>query len=117
VWHCVRVAVTPQHFATHTGVFRPWLRAGWSHRCVPLAQPGRNRERAELLRRLEASHVPVIWLWNLSVTQWDMHIENARTRGHPNATESARFDPAGNVDVCMQGRNPLARRRSLGRTC
>lgn len=80
---------TPQHFEGElTGAYRDahanWYHSKGSH-CAPVVQPERDSEASSLYEQLSTAGLKVVPLWEMMVSQWDMHLEqrtpHTATRG------------------------------------
>ena len=82
---------SPQHFpASPTGSFDGFIGYRGSM-CAPLQVPQQNAELSSLLASLERAGMPIIRILNLTVSQWDTHLEN-RTLHIARKTEGAAVD-------------------------
>lgn len=116
---------SPQAFAGRSDGTWEASRAGWyqfeATRCVPVAEPTRRADAAHALHMLEhgAQHgvlrsrfwmssgtrprLPVLRVWQLSVTQWDAHIDQ-RTPHVYNRLDCTHWcEPSGVLEAWVDG--------------
>lgn len=68
--------LSPQHFDMAGGWFKPWKSMSWSRRCVPNREK-RHVVRESLLHQLDKL-MPVVFIWNMTVSRWDNHLDHVR---------------------------------------
>ena len=95
---------SPQHFAGETTGAYEARHLSWYHQqeshCEPVQKPKRNEVQAELLRQLAASGLPIVRVWDLSVSQWDTHLERRSLRTRMGGVDCTHFcEPSGVLEA------------------
>ena len=99
--------VSPQHFASPDGSF-PNGQLAWyaGQRCAPLESVSLHEaRRSALLSSLESEGLPVIRIWNLTRSQWDVHLErrtkHVQKKGAADCTHFC--EPSGVMEAWADG--------------
>ena len=109
---------SPQHFAGETTGAYEARHLTWYHqkerRCEAVQRPRRNEAQAELLHQLAAAGMPIVRLWDLSVSQWDTHLERRSLRTRMGGVDCTHFcEPSGVLEAWVD--STLVMLRSISR--
>ena len=109
---------SPQHFAGETTGAYEARHLTWYHqqesKCEPVQKPRRNKVQAELLHQLAAAGLPVVRVWDLSVSQWDTHLERRSLRTRMGGVDCTHFcEPSGVLEAWVD--STLVMLRSMSR--